>query len=112
MEEEVEFAYNEPLRIAFLHPDLGIGGAEQLIINFAIALKKEGHTVRIYTPHHDHSHCFKETVDGSLDVHVHGSLFPATIFGKFTAFCAMVRMTLCALWVILYSGHWDVIVVD
>jgi len=26
------------LRVAFLHPDLGIGGAEQLIINFAIAL--------------------------------------------------------------------------
>jgi alpha-1,3/alpha-1,6-mannosyltransferase len=28
----------EPLRIAFIHPDLGIGGAEQLIINFAHAL--------------------------------------------------------------------------
>lgn len=66
----------EPLRIAFIHPDLGIGGAEQLIINFALALKHEGHTVRIYTPFHDPEHCFKETIDGSLRVDVHGSLFP------------------------------------
>ena len=50
---------NKPLRVAFIHPDLGIGGAEMLIMNFALALQKEGHTVRIYTPHHDKEHCFE-----------------------------------------------------
>lgn len=67
---------SEKLRIAFLHPDLGIGGAEQLVINLAVALKKKGHYVKIYTPYHDRSHCFEETINGTLDVEVRGSLFP------------------------------------
>lgn len=29
----------QKLRIGFIHPDLGIGGAEQLIVNMAVALK-------------------------------------------------------------------------
>lgn len=33
------------LRIAFLHPDLGIGGAERLIVDAAVALKQRGHDV-------------------------------------------------------------------
>lgn len=39
--------------IAILHPDLGIGGAEQLILNVALALQAEGHYVKIYTPRYD-----------------------------------------------------------
>ena len=80
------------LRIGFLHPDLGIGGAEQLVINLALSLKSKGHTVKLYTPHHDKNHCFKETIDGSLEVEVHGNLFPRTIFGKCVAMCAWIRM--------------------
>lgn len=49
---------NKQLRIGFIHPDLGIGGAEQLIVNMAVALKNKGHNVIIYTPHHDPKHCF------------------------------------------------------
>lgn len=30
-------------RVAIIHPDLGIGGAEQLIINVALALKYKGY---------------------------------------------------------------------
>lgn len=69
----------QKLRIAFIHPDLGIGGAEQLIINMAIALQQKGHYVKIYTPYHDKNHCFKETKDGTIDVEVRGSLFPRSI---------------------------------
>jgi alpha-1,3/alpha-1,6-mannosyltransferase len=48
-------------RIAIIHPDLGIGGAEQLIINIALALQDRGnYDVTIYTPHFDPNHCFKE----------------------------------------------------
>jgi len=36
--------------VAILHPDLGIGGAEQLILNIALALQADGAYVRVYTP--------------------------------------------------------------
>lgn len=48
--------------------------------------------MKLYTPHHDKKHCFKETIDGSLEVEVHGNLFPRTIFGKCVAMCAWIRM--------------------
>ena len=100
------------LRIAFIHPDLGIGGAEQLIVNYALALQKKGHSVKIYTPHHDPKHCFKETSDGTLDVEVRGSIFPREIKKKFTALCAIIRMIICCLYVCFYGGKFDVIIVD
>jgi alpha-1,3/alpha-1,6-mannosyltransferase len=43
---------NKP-RIAILHPDLGIGGAETLIINVGLALKARGFDVVVYTPFFD-----------------------------------------------------------
>lgn len=103
---------DQGLRIAFIHPDLGIGGAEQLVVNYALALQKKGHYVKIYTPHHDPNHCFKETKDGTIDVEVRGSIFPRELFKKFFAFCAIVRMILCSLYVCLYGGKYDVIIVD
>lgn len=102
----------DQLRIAFLHPDLGIGGAEQLVINLAVALQNKGHYVKIYTPHHDPNHCFKETKDGTLNVEVRGSCFPHQIFGKFIALCAYIRMMLAAIYIVLYGGHYDCIIVD
>lgn len=74
------------LRIAFVHPDLGIGafkhgsatselnaashgiltgGAERLVVDAALGLQKLGHEVAIYTSHHDPNHCFDETRDGT-----------------------------------------------
>ena len=41
------------VRIVFIHPDLGIGGAERLIIDAALALKSKNHNVNIVTSHHD-----------------------------------------------------------
>ena len=53
------------MRIAFVHPDLGIGGAERLVVDAAVALQQRGHTVDMYTSHHDAGHCFSETRDGA-----------------------------------------------
>ncbi|KAG5455990.1 MAG: hypothetical protein BJ554DRAFT_4393 [Olpidium bornovanus] len=53
------------MRVAFVHPDLGIGGAERLVVDAASGLQSNGHSVVIYTSHHDRSHCFKETRDGT-----------------------------------------------
>jgi alpha-1,3/alpha-1,6-mannosyltransferase len=57
-------------RIAFLHPNLGIGGAEQLVINLALGLQQKGNEVVIYTPYYDQAHCFEETRNGQLKVKV------------------------------------------
>ncbi|KAL8742083.1 MAG: hypothetical protein Q9190_005380, partial [Brigantiaea leucoxantha] len=46
-------------RILFLHPDLGIGGAERLVLDAALALQSPAggnHTVQIYTSHLDPTH--------------------------------------------------------
>lgn len=50
------------MKIRIVHPDLGIGGAERLIVDGAVALKERGHEVIIYTSHHDREHCFPETL--------------------------------------------------
>lgn len=50
--------------ILFFHPDLGIGGAERLIIDAAVGLQNRGHKVVIFTSHCDPKHCFDEARDG------------------------------------------------
>lgn len=50
--------------IIFFHPDLGIGGAERLIIDAAVGLQNRGHKVVIFTSHRDPKHCFDEARDG------------------------------------------------
>jgi alpha-1,3/alpha-1,6-mannosyltransferase len=97
-------------RVAILHPDLGIGGAEALIINLALALISRGYDVTVYTPFYDPQRCLKES--HLLRVVVKGNWFPRTIFGRLIALCAFVRMWLCALWVVLFAGAQDWYVID
>jgi len=82
-------------KIAFIHLDLGIGGAERLVVNAAISLKNIGNDVIIYTSHHDPSHCFPETTgDGPLSgqVLVYGDWLPRQVLGRATVACAVLRM--------------------
>ena len=37
--------------------------------------------VFVFTAHRDPSHCFEETIDGTLDVHVHGEYVPRRVLG-------------------------------
>lgn len=75
-----------------------------VIIEFSgLALKESGHDVHFLTSYHDPSRCFKETVDGSLNVSVAGSWFPRTIFGRFYAMCAYIRMIIGALHLIFWE---------
>lgn len=72
------------LKVAFVHPDLGIGtedinmrmahvlilhlhkgGAERLVVDAALGLQNLGHSIDIYTSHHDPKHSFEETRDGA-----------------------------------------------
>ena len=97
----------------FLHPDLGIGGAERAVIDAALALKSRGHQVQFVTAHHDPKHCFQETKDGTVKVTAVGDWLPRSVFGKFYAFCAYTRMIYAALYLVIFSGiHFDLIFCD
>ncbi|KAI3657465.1 hypothetical protein MP638_002728 [Amoeboaphelidium occidentale] len=75
-------------KINFIHPDLGIGGAERLIIDFALALEN----VTIYTSHHDQERSFKETTSGEFDIKVYGDIsHPKALKNKFLLLFAVLR---------------------
>ncbi|KAJ9130397.1 Glycosyltransferase family 4 protein [Pleurostoma richardsiae] len=78
--------------IVFFHPDLGIGGAERLVVDAAVGLQNRGHRVVIFTSHCDSKHCFDEARDGTLDVRVRGNtIIPPSILSRFSIFCAILR---------------------
>ncbi|XP_046740570.1 alpha-1,3/1,6-mannosyltransferase ALG2 [Diprion similis] len=100
------------VRVSFLHPDLGIGGAERLVVDAALALKRKGHEVNFITSHHDPDHCFTETRDGTIPVTVVGEWLPRNIFGKFFALCAYVRMVYAASYMFFLGDRPDVVFCD
>ena len=59
-------AKSPPQHIIFFHPDLGIGGAERLVVDAAVGLQERGHRVTIFTSHCDPKHCFEEARDGKI----------------------------------------------
>ncbi|PKS05556.1 hypothetical protein jhhlp_008073 [Lomentospora prolificans] len=78
--------------VVFFHPDLGIGGAERLVVDAAVGLQNRGHKVVIFTSHCDPKHCFEEARDGTLDVRVRGNyLFPASVLSRLTILCSILR---------------------
>ncbi|CAH8505990.1 unnamed protein product [Schistosoma turkestanicum] len=102
-----------PKHIVFLHPDLGIGGAERLIVDTAVALESSGYHVSIITNHHDREHCFEETLKTNLNVTVIADWFPRSVFGHMTALCAYIRLILATIYLILfYETKPDVTFVD
>ncbi|PAV56914.1 hypothetical protein WR25_15757 isoform C [Diploscapter pachys] len=96
------------MRVVFLHPDLGIGGAERLVVDAAVALDRKGHQVKVVTNHYDEKHCFKETRD--LDIK-QIKWFPRTIFGHMWALCAYIRLCLAAMYV-CFNEDFDVVFCD
>lgn len=93
-------ASSKPKNLVFFHPDLGIGGAERLVVDAAVGLQNLGHKVTIFTSHCDPTHCFDEARDGTLDVRVRGNtIFPATILGRFQILFSILRQLhlLCAI---------------
>lgn len=101
------------VKVVFIHPDLGIGGAERFVVDAGLALKSHGHDIQFITSHHDPSHCFQETKDGSLRVTAVGDWLPRHIFGRLYAFWAYVRMIYAAVYLVWFSGFKpDVILCD
>lgn len=100
------------LNIAIIHPDLGIGGAERLVVDEAIELASHGHSVHIFTAHHDKNRCFEETISGKLPVTVYGSFLPRHIFYHFHAVCAYIRCLFVAICVLVVWPSFDVVLAD
>ena len=102
------------VRVVFVHPDLGIGGAERFVVDAAMALKSHGsHEVQLITAHHDPAHCFHETRDGTLKVTAVGDWLPRHMFGRFYAFWAYIRMIYISLYLVFFSGiQVDVFICD
>lgn len=97
--------------VFFLHPDLGLGGAERLVVDAALALQARGCRVQIWTPRYDPARCFSET--RQLRVRTAGAWLPRSILGRGHALCAALRMLCLALHVLLLSGEeFDVFVCD
>lgn len=101
---------NNSYKIAFVHPDLGIGGAERFVVDSAIALQKQGNLVHVYTSHCDPEHCFEEVK--SLTVTVWGDWIPRSVLGKFHLLFAVLRMLWVAFWILFGDEEYDVIFVD
>jgi alpha-1,3/alpha-1,6-mannosyltransferase len=99
------------LRIAFIHPELGMGGAERLVLDAAVCLQELGHQVTIFTTRRERSACFKEARDGSLDIRVHGGFLPAHIGQRLRAPCAIMRTAFIGGFAALSNGF-DLIFVD
>lgn len=101
-------------RIAFLHPDLGIGGAERLVVDAAVGLQDKGHDITIFTSHCDKTHCFEEVSSGQLKVVVHGDFLPTQILQRFHIVFAILRQLVLVISLIL-SGEiekYDYFIVD
>ncbi|KAK5117296.1 hypothetical protein LTR62_005913 [Meristemomyces frigidus] len=78
--------------IVFVHPDLGIGGAERLVIDAAVGLQSLGHKVTVLTSYRDTNHCFEEARDGTLDVRVRGdNLFPPSLGARLSILFSILR---------------------
>lgn len=87
-----------------------------LVVETASALKKRGHHVEVFTSFHDRNRAFTETIDGTLDVHVHDFIIPRSIFGRFIQPLAAIRFFWTAAKVMMrhnnLSGGYDIIFVD
>jgi alpha-1,3/alpha-1,6-mannosyltransferase len=105
------------ISIVFVHLDLGIGGAEQLLLQLASASNSCENTdsIQIFTTRCDPQHCFAlvKPPDGALyhSVQVRGAWIPHDVFGKFRVVCSTLRV-LYLTTIVLCGKQPNVIVVD
>ena len=94
------------MKIALVHPDLGIGGAEKLIVEVGSALKNKGHIITCFTSHYNPNHSFPETRDGTLIICCIGDWLPRSILGKCFALCSYLRMIFLAIYILLFYRNY------
>jgi alpha-1,3/alpha-1,6-mannosyltransferase len=102
--------------VVFIHLDLGIGGAEQLVLQLATASQDLGYSVDLVTTRCDQDHCFSSVKlpEGRLSrqVYIYGRWIPPNILGVATALMSTVRMFYLTWQVTRKHRSADVVVVD
>ena len=99
------------LRIAFLHPELGIGGAERLVIDAAYGLEQAGHRVTIFTSRND-PRAFDGALRRTLDIRSYGGFLPLHIGNHLRVPCNVLRTGYVALRLGSSRERFDVIFCD
>jgi len=105
-------AGDRPLRVAILHPDLGLGGAERLVVDAALELQQRGHRVTLFTGSHDPARAFEETSNGTLDVRVCGGRLPLHAAGRLRVVAAIAKTTVVAAAILRDRDRPDVVLCD
>ena len=96
-----------PRRVAFVHPDLGIGGAEKFVVDAAENLQKLGHSVELITSHFDPGHAFEPTRDGTLRVVHARTHIPRSLGHRFHLPMAILQqLSLVAQVALAQHGAW------
>src|SRR5262249_6064281 len=98
------------VRVGFVHPELGLGGAERLVVDAALELQGRGHEVTLFTAAYDPARSFPET--RALDVRVHGAFLPRQVAGRAQALCTIARSSWAAAALALGAERFDVVMFD
>ena len=128
-----------PLSVAFLHPDLGLGGAERLVVDAMqalidkvvclprcasacgsvltphtswVACAHQGHDVNMFTSHYNPGRCFQETKSCRFRVTVYGDFLPRHLMSAFHIVFANLRSAYLATMVALRHPRPDLYVCD
>jgi alpha-1,3/alpha-1,6-mannosyltransferase len=114
----IDSTTEKKLHVVFIHLDLGIGGAEQLVLQLATASQDLGYHVDLVTTRCEQDHCFAAVhqPEGRLssNVYVYGQWIPPNLLGIGTAFMSTLRMMYITFQVTRLVQHKsaDVVVVD
>lgn len=107
---------NSPFQVVFVHLDLGIGGAEQLVLSLAKASLQAGHDVQLVTCNCRQEHCFDEVKKphGILAdrLHVWGNYIPSCVLNMGTALCSSIRLLYLCVWTTWRFPQADLVVLD
>ncbi|OHS98567.1 glycosyl transferase [Tritrichomonas foetus] len=96
-------------RVAFLHPDLGIGGAERLILDAVKAVKYSNPQTSVWTCRYESDRAFKDASEH--EIHIHGNYIPRNLFGMFHILFSLLRFLWLSIVCALKSNA-DIFIVD
>lgn len=98
------------MKVVFVHLDWGIGGAEQLMLQLALASKD--HQVELLTTRCDPDHCFAHL--RNHPPHVYGAWIPDSFLGRFQVVFSTLRLLYLS-FIVVHSHEFrdaDLIVTD